>query len=289
MRLLPAVILAFAVLLTPLVWHLARSFITLGEPIAPGSSAVDSGARIDIELMRGELAQLRQENETLRSDMARLNSQISAAVDQLQSGASGSAATGSPNALYDDGENQIIDAYAQVVLIANRRNVNKGLSVPDRSFLIETLGRPRDDLSDECQSATNKRFSDLLFVGDVGPIKVRLVQPAVDSLRRVFERVRETDQDLYDRINTSGSLCVRRIRGTTGTYSSHAFGLAVDLNIDGRLDNFADGKTQLGLTILADFFREEGWIWGAGFSREDSMHFEVSRELLDRWRSEGLI
>ncbi len=69
--------------------------------------------------------------------------------------------------------------------------------------------------------------------------------------------------------------------------STHSYGLALDLNIDGVLDNFTDGKTQLGLTILADFFNEEGWVWGAGFSREDSMHFEVSRKQLDQWLADG--
>ncbi|WP_425093559.1 M15 family metallopeptidase [Tropicimonas sp. S265A] len=288
MRWLPAIILAVAILLAPVVWHLSRSFL-VDTSVAPGTSAVDSGARIDIELMRGELAALRAENEQMRADIAALSDQIAAVVAQGRGAGTGDAVFDDNNALYDDGDNSIIDAYAQVVLIADRRNVNRGLNVPSRSYLIETLGRPRDELSDECQSVTNPAFAARVFQGDVGPIKVRMLQPAVESLTRVFERVRETDQDLYDRINTSGSLCVRRIRGTQSTYSSHAFGLALDLNIDGRLDNFADGRTQLGLTILADFFREEGWIWGAGFSREDSMHFEVSRELLEEWRAQGLI
>jgi hypothetical protein len=116
-----------------------------------------------------------------------------------------------------------------------------------------------------------------------------MLQPAIDSLKRVFENVRNTDPDLYARIDQAGSLCVRRIRGSTNSVSTHAFGLAVDLNIDGHLDTLGDGKTQLGLTILQDFFREEGWIWGAAFTREDSMHFEISREMLERWRGEGII
>jgi hypothetical protein len=105
----------------------------------------------------------------------------------------------------------------------------------------------------------------------------------------VFERVQQTDVDLYNRISTAGALCVRRIRGSQNAVSSHAFGLAVDLNIDGVLDTLGDGKTQLGLTILSDFFQEEGWFWGASFGREDSMHFEVSQELISRWRSAGEI
>ena len=113
------------------------------------------------------------------------------------------------------------------------------------------------------------------------------MQPAIDSITRVFEQVRKTDPDLYARIGTAGSLCVRQIRGTVGRTSTHSFGVAVDLNIDGVLDTLGDGKTQLGLTILSDFFISEGWVWGAGFTREDSMHFEVSKQMLQAWRAEG--
>ncbi|MEM8592235.1 MAG: M15 family metallopeptidase, partial [Pseudomonadota bacterium] len=115
----------------------------------------------------------------------------------------------------------------------------------------------------------------------------RMLEPALESLRSVFAAIEAADPDLYARINTAGALCVRHIRGAPGRTSTHAFGLSVDLNIDGQLDQLGDGKTQLGLTILADFFRAEGWYWGAGFSREDSMHFEVSRDLVEQWIAEG--
>jgi hypothetical protein len=136
---------------------------------------------------------------------------------------------------------------------------------------------------------TNPKLKSQLVVANVGPIRVSMLQPAVDSITRVFEKVKAADPDLYARINTAGSLCVRQIRGTRGRTSTHSFGLAVDLNIDGKLDTLGDGKTQLGLTILADFFNEEGWAWGAAWGREDSMHFEVSKQMLQQWRKEGKI
>ena len=82
---------------------------------------------------------------------------------------------------------------------------------------------------------------------------------------------------------------MRRIRGTQNRLSTHSYGLAVALNIDGHLATLGDGRTQLGLTILADFFHAEGWVWGAGFGREDSMHFEISRRQLDEWLDAGLL
>ena len=104
---------------------------------------------------------------------------------------------------------------------------------------------------------------------------------------RVFARIKAADPDLYKRINTAGSLCVRQIRGTKQRSSTHSFGLSVDLNIDGQLDILGDGKTQLGLPILAVFFHDEGWYWGSGFSRSDSMHFETSRNQVENWLEEG--
>ncbi|MGB1425213.1 MAG: M15 family metallopeptidase, partial [Paracoccaceae bacterium] len=123
----------------------------------------------------------------------------------------------------------------------------------------------------------------------VGPVRVRLLKPAIDSLRQVFDTIQKVDPDLYARIKTAGSLCVRFIRGSTTSASTHAYGLALDLNIDGVLDTLGDGKTQLGLTILADFFRAEGWVWGAAWGREDSMHFEVSRNKLEEWIAQGML
>ena len=116
-----------------------------------------------------------------------------------------------------------------------------------------------------------------------------MLEPAIISLQQIFKNVQVFEPELYDRISTAGSLCVRLIRGSETSISTHAYGLSVDLNIDGQLDNLGDGKTQLGLTILAEFFKREGWYWGAGFSREDSMHFQVSREKIETWRRLGQI
>lgn len=252
-----------------------------GGDVGSGS-AVDSAARIEIEF-------LRQQIEEMRDEIATMDARVQT-LEQRPAGG-GFAQTPFPDtgAPRDQGPNDIIDAYAQVVLIANRRKVNGTITVGGSRWLENFLGRPRENLSDNCDSMTNPKLKAMLKVEDVGPIKVSMLQPAIDSLKRVFAKIESVDPDLYARISTAGSLCVRQIRGTRGRTSTHSFGLAVDLNIDGKLDTLGDGKTQLGLTILADFFREEGWVWGAGFSREDSMHFEVSRQKLEQWRAEGKI
>lgn len=242
--------------------------------------AIDSGARIELEKLRQQVEAMAERIDGLERDISELRSRPmpSAPLPDQQEGSA---------AFPRDGPNKIIDSYPQVVLIAARRTLNQGVRIATPSYLASLFGKPREDLGQTCQGMTNQRLKDKLVTEDVGPIRVTMLRPAIDSLRNVFARIEATDPDLYARINTSGSLCVRLIRGSATSISTHAFGLSLDLNIDGKLDTLGDGKTQLGLTILADFFRNEGWYWGAGFSREDSMHFEASRDLVERWIEEG--
>lgn len=277
------IVAAIAVLAAGLIWFAMQGIgpENAGMAAAPrsaGGAAVDSAARIEIEVLRRKI-------ETLEADMQALRGRL----QDMELRPAPQGLTPGDNPAINHGPNAIIDNYAQVVLIAQRRRINEGLTVATPAFLRDFLGTPREMLSDDCEEMTNPVLKGMLEARQVGPVRVRMLSPALDSLERVMERVRAADEDLYNRINTSGSLCVRQIRGAIGLVSSHAYGLAVDLNIDGVLDTLGDGKTQLGLTILADFFREEGWIWGAAFSREDSMHFEASRELLEEWRAKGLI
>ena len=293
------VLVAMAAIALPLagfgVWSLLPE--RASESYLASGPGIDSGARIALEELRARLdaqeetlAALREEIGLLREGMNSMSGRIA-----LAGAASSSAADPAlGDEMFDaapprDGPNSIIDRYAQVVLVADRRNVSEELRVGTPSFLEGFLGRPREVLSDRCEPMTNPKLRALLRTEQVGPIRVTMLQPALDSLKRVFANVKAADPDLYERINTAGALCVRQIRGTRGRTSTHSFGLAVDLNIDGKLDTLGDGKTQLGLTILADFFIEEGWVWGAAFSREDSMHFEVSKQQLQKWREEGKI
>ncbi len=287
MRLVPAIILSIAIILAPIIWIFVPK---LFQEEGFAGSAIDSGARIEIEMLSQQVEDLQIRMEDLTKELSQVAAAASRAPLTTAPGRNlGMAPSDGSESFRQDGENEIIDAYAQVVLIANRRNVNDGLTIAGPTYLTRVFGPPREVMSDNCEEMTNSRLASKLVLEEVGPIRVRMLKPAADSLRRVFEEIRVTDPDLYARIDTAGSLCVRQIRGTRGRASTHAFGLAVDLNIDGVLDTLGDGKTQLGLTILADFFRSEGWVWGASWGREDSMHFEVSRQKLDEWINSGAL
>jgi hypothetical protein len=54
----------------------------------------------------------------------------------------------------------------------------------------------------------------------------------------------------------------------------------VDLFFGTGVDDVGDGMTQLGLLKTAPIFNKHRWFWGAEFSLEDSMHFEVSEQLI---------
>lgn len=279
----PAVIVAAGLVLASVVWFIGWYALRGGGVPGEGGefgSSVDSGARIDIEILRQQVEDLQNRLGIVEQELSRLQSMPPAGAQPLD--------PTDPNYIPERlGENQILDSYAQTVNLAGRRTNNEGINVSSPSFLLETFGPPRESLSDDCEPMTNPALKALLVTEDVGPIRVSMLKPAVESMRAVFEKIQAVDPDLYARISTAGALCVRRIRGSQNSVSTHAFGLAVDLNIDGVLDTLGDGRTQLGLTILADFFQAEGWFWGASFSREDSMHFEVSREMITRWKADG--
>lgn len=277
MRYVVAIIVAVAILLAPVVWHFSRSLFAV--PVGPGGVAVDSEARLGLDQLSRQIEQLQDENKALNTRIDELEFRM---TTPQQSG-DDVGGFGAPGL----GEGNL--EHTKIVAVGERRSLNQGLTVATPDFLEQLLGRPRDVLSDQCEAMTNEKLKDMLILENVGPIRVRMLRPAAESLSRVFAKVQRVDPDLYAGIQSSGSLCVRRIRGTVDRLSTHSFGLSVDLNINGHLDTLGDGQTQLGLTILSDFFREEGWIWGAAFGREDSMHFEVSKEKLQEWRAAGKI
>lgn len=277
MRVLPAIIIAVGLVLAPAVWFGLRALLV--EDDFQGST-VDQGARLEIEMLHQQIENLQDRLDSLENAIARLPYEQGRAQVVPDADAEDEILRGT-------GPNNIIDAYAQVVNVAGRRQINRQHKVAARSYLIDKLGLPSNNLGTNCGPMENERLRSILVREQVGPVLVTMVRPAVESLRRIFANIQRADPDLYDRINTAGALCVRLIRGSASAPSTHAFGMAIDLNIDGYLDTLGDGKTQLGLTILADFFHDEGWVWGASFGREDSMHFEVGRILFDKWLAEG--
>jgi hypothetical protein len=168
-----------------------------------------------------------------------------------------------------------------------REHFNKGIIRPTPAVLRELLGEPRASYSQDCQSVTNPALLAALETRQVGSFKLTMLRPALESFERVMERLRQDEPEIYAAIGTAGALCVRHVRGRPGSVSSHAWGAAVDLTLARNLDQMGDEATQFGLVTIAEYFNDAGWYWGAGYDREDSMHFEVGEALLRQWKSGG--
>jgi hypothetical protein len=125
---------------------------------------------------------------------------------------------------------------------------------------------------------------------DVGPFKARGLEPAVTSLKRVMDEIREEEPEVYQGLGSSGMLCARLVRGSAVSISNHSWGTAIDLNLNGVLDQRGDRKrtTQAGLARIAPIFNRHRWYWGAGFPIEDSMHFELSDQEIRALHASGV-
>ena len=250
--------------------------------------ATETGARLRLE---AEIGKLKADLSALRDEMslianrAALVPALSAPVEQTLA----DPAIQNGVALPDD-ENfeqpPATEALTEKMKLAKAR-FNKGITQPRNKTMMEIIGPPRDSYNTDCQPVSSPGLKALLDTRQVGPIKVTMLRPAVDSLERVLNRLKQTEPDIFAKIGTAGTICARFIRGSTTAVSNHSWGTAIDLTLEGELDPFADGGTQLGLVILAEFFNAEGWFWGAAYNREDSMHFEVGEETLRAWKAEG--
>ncbi len=238
-----------------------------------------SRLRAEQDELRSELQDARVEIERLSEDMALRASQPAAVPDIIIT---------SPDLTGDDSgeEGPGIEAPTEQMLLAKAR-FNRGVTQPGNRIMLEVMGHPRDSYSTNCQAVTNPKIKALLETRQIGPIRVTMVKPALESLERIYNQLKEDEPDLAAKLGTAGALCARLIRGSTRSVSNHSWGTAIDLKIEGKLDPFADGSTQFGLLLLAELFNEEGWFWGATYRREDSMHFEVGVETLKKWQSEG--
>ena len=178
--------------------------------------------------------------------------------------------------------------YTELVPIPPDSEINQGLTSPLPEVMYDLIGDPGNAETGE----VSPELEELLVTRNVGPFEVSGLTPAVDALERIFTQVKEDNPELYEQLGYSGMYNLRRINSVDtgpipGTISNHSWGTAIDINIGDDPDFETDGKTDRGLVELAPYFEKEGFYWGAGFdTNEDPMHFEASKELLERWRDE---
>lgn len=181
---------------------------------------------------------------------------------------------------------------------------NASLTSPDNNFMREILGEPRKnkDYTQHNKELDNVALASLQTTEDVGPFTVSGLTLAVQSLIKVMTNIRNRYPDIYSSLGTVGMRSVRLQRSIqpTAKVSNHAWGTAIDLLIDGLLDPWQDNTTQHALALIAPIFNEQGWFWGGAYKprrdkggvlycKEDSMHFEISKESLLNWAALGYL
>ena len=166
--------------------------------------------------------------------------------------------------------------------------MNAGLASPNNSFMLQKLGQPLTAMnySSLCQTPTNPKLHRNLVLDAVGPFRVTGLLPAVLSLKAVMRDIAAAYPGVYSALGSAGMLCCRLQRGSATAISNHSFGTAIDLTLNGELDTYGDGKVQYGLTLIAPIYNRHGWFWGAAFGKEDGMHFEGGKVLIDAWAAQ---
>ena len=172
-------------------------------------------------------------------------------------------------------------------LIDIPRNINEGLNSARQITMLSLLGNPRGNYDQECRSITNSRLRALVVTRSIGPFRVTGLAPAVESLTEVMADIGREKPTVFEGLGTAGMLCARFVRRSTVSISNHSWGTAIDLNLNGQLDRPGNGKTQSGLAEIAPIFNRHKWYWGAGFPREDAMHFELSDQKIRELHSSG--
>lgn len=166
--------------------------------------------------------------------------------------------------------------------------INAGVASAKQATMLSLLGSPRTRFDEYCRPVTHPKLASLITTAEVGPFHATGLKPAVDSLTAVFSDVKAADTALYGAVGTAGMLCVRLVRGSQHSISNHSWGTAIDLTINGILDDRGDNQVLQGLVNLAPYFNKHGWFWGAGFRTEDAMHFEVGDAKIREWAANGL-
>lgn len=277
--LLPALVIGASLVVA------AASFALVTELMR---DAAERGPAAEIARLDRELAAQAEAMAALRRELRRIEAAQDPAPGAGPAVAMPDAAALAPESYEGEGPPPQTEGLVEQMELAAAR-FNRGVERPRPQVLRELIGEPRSSYGQDCQPVTNTRMVERLETRQVAGFRVTMLRPALDSFAAVIARLQAEEPEIYAALGTAGALCARYVRGSSSVVSSHAWGLAVDLTLTGDLDRMGDGATQFGLVVLAEFFNDAGWYWGAGYGREDSMHFEVGEGLLRQWVAEGAL
>lgn len=173
-------------------------------------------------------------------------------------------------------EAPILPAHVNIDLNPSRSAINAAL-----------IGMPRGHFTNIAAEPEDPEFRQALETADLGPFTVTGLAPAVRSLRAIITDISLELPQYYDRLGCAEMQACRLVKGSQSIISSHAWGVALDLTVDGYETTDGDDEVMTVLLAVAPIFNRHGFYWGYAFGRQDAMHFEASDELVRAWASAG--
>lgn len=181
------------------------------------------------------------------------------------------------------------DFYNSRVLRPDRNAINRRTRPVTYARYGEIFGPLRGKLGVDC-------------AGEVGPVNMPKLCSLVwihpkfraygftlwlEFLKRRIAKLEKHHPELHAHLYTAGTYCPRLIRGGKSP-SVHTYGCATDFGFYGTLDALGAGDVRRGYLTLYEYLKADddggpGAYWGAGFTRCDSMHFECSTELFEKF------
>lgn len=171
----------------------------------------------------------------------------------------------------------------------DRRRINGALRPARNSTLLPLLGDPRGTYDAECRDLTNPQLAALMVRRDLGRFEATGLAPAVAVLAEVLEDLGRHSPAMRQSLGLGSMLCCRRVAASGIAISSHSWGVALDVTVDGEIDPGNSAEIWAVLHVLHRLFARRGFFWGAAFHAEEPMHFEASDQLLRDWAARGLL
>lgn len=180
--------------------------------------------------------------------------------------------------------------YSRLCRIPFDRRLVNGRLLPARNSVNTALiGSPRGDYGIECRDATDHNFISFVWKVSFARKSAWALKPFSEQLKKIDAVLRSKHEDLYRCLSHQETLCCRLVRGSQSVISSHSWGIAIDLTLDGETDTPGDNLVQAGLLEIAPVFIAHGLYWGIAFPREEAMHFEASEQLVRLWAQRGMV
>ena len=137
----------------------------------------------------------------------------------------------------------------------------------------------------ETESQIRKNLTSIIWLPNVANTEVLVSK--VSELDKKFNKLSEELERISPELRkyiekTAGTFNYREISGTK-RLSSHAYGIAIDINTEfsdyWKWDKSMKYKNRIPMEIV-EIFEKHGFIWGGKWYHYDTMHFEYRPELL---------